>query len=67
VRCIELHTYAPGGSLETACHRDNGSLSLSLLLSESSAFDGGRFITYYNGAPVVHDVGRGDAVLFPSL
>jgi predicted 2-oxoglutarate/Fe(II)-dependent dioxygenase YbiX len=67
VRCIELHTYAPGGGLEAAGHRDNGSaLSLSLLLTDAAAFDGGEFVTYAAGAPVCHDVGRGDAVLFPS-
>mmetsp|Transcript_4181 Transcript_4181/g.4896 ORF Transcript_4181/g.4896 Transcript_4181/m.4896 type:complete len:234 (-) Transcript_4181:227-928(-) len=68
VRCIELHTYAPGGGLLDPKHHDGGSvLSLSVLLSDPLEHHGGRFITYdADGAPVVHELARGDAVLFRS-
>ena len=68
VRCVELHTYGVGGGLTIPDHRDLGSeLSLSALLSDARAFDGGRFVTYdAAGAPVVHELDRGDAVVFAS-
>jgi len=66
VRCIELHSYAAGGGLLNAGHRDNGSsLTLSVLLSEG--FAGGHFVTYTDGMPVVHGgMRRGDGLLFRS-
>ena len=70
MRCIELHTYGAGAGLFLKNHRDNDSaLTLSARLSPAGAFAGGRFVTYdpaRGGAPVAHDLGRGDAVLFPS-
>ena len=68
VRCVEMHRYGVGGSLLIPGHRDIGSaLSLSVLLSDSTSFDGGRFVTYDDaGDPVVHEIGRGDGVLFHS-
>ena len=66
LRCVELHTYAPGGALVAPGHRDNGSvLSMSVLLN--SDFEGGSFVTYTDrGAPIVHSLHAGDAVLFLS-
>jgi len=70
VRCVELHTYTLGGSLLNPGHRDSGStLTISILLSEPSDFEGGEFVTWRGGGrfPVVHDtLCRGDAVLFHS-
>jgi len=70
VRCVELHTYTLGGSLLNPGHRDTGSvLTMSILLSEPSDFEGGEFVTWRDGGrfPVVHDtLCRGDAVLFHS-
>ena len=67
VRCIELHHYAPGGSLLTALHRDNGSaLTMSVLLSDPARSAGGVFNTYMDGLPITHPMGQGDAILFAS-
>ena len=67
VRCIELHTIVAGGGLIDPTHRDSGStLTLAALLSEPSDKVGGDFVAYNNGAPVVHALARGDAVLFMS-
>jgi len=67
VRCIELHTYAPGGGLVAPGHRDHGSvLSMSVLLTDPADVDGGDFITYAEGSPIVHKLRRGDAILFLS-
>ncbi|KAH8045044.1 hypothetical protein JL720_16840 [Aureococcus anophagefferens] len=65
VRCIEHHTYGAGSGLLMANHRDNDScLTVSALLSDGHG--GGRFVTYRDGRPQPHDLGAGDAVLFPS-
>ena len=67
VRCVELHTYSPGGSLLNPGHRDRCSvLTMSILLTEPAA--GGEFVTWRNGGltPVVHPLSRGSAVLFHS-
>jgi len=67
VRCVELHSYAKGGSLLDAGHKDNGSkLTLSVQLSEASAFSGGQFVTWDEGRPVLHSLQAGDAVLINS-
>jgi hypothetical protein len=74
VRCIELHTYACGGGLIDANHRDDGStLTMSVLLSDPREMDGGRFITYDGPRepheppqPLQHELQRGDAILFQS-
>lgn len=69
VRCVELHQYSRGGGLLEAAHRDNGSvLTLSVLLSAPGReHAGGEFVTYAEGAPVLHAAqGRGDALLFHS-
>ena len=66
LRCIELHTYCAGGALVAPGHRDNGSV-LSMAVVLTSEFAGGSFVTYAtNGAPIVHDLSRGDAILFLS-
>ena len=68
LRCAELHTYGVGGGLMERDHKDSGSsLTMSLLLSDTAAFEGGRFLTYdAGGAPVEHDVQCGDGILFRS-
>ena len=67
VRCIELHTYRTGAGLMDRDHKDSGSaLSMSVMLSEASAFDGGTFLTWERDTPVPHPVERGDGVLFRS-
>ena len=67
VRCIELHAYAPGGALLEAGHTDNGSMrTLIVQLSDASAFEGGRFVTWHEGAAVKHELQAGDALLIHS-
>ena len=67
VRCIELHTYDVGGGLFDPGHRDCGSaLTMSVLLSTPKDCDGGSFVTWCEGQPVVHELECGDAVLFRS-
>ena len=41
-------------------------LTLSVLLSEPTEMIGGEFVTWSEGQPVVHQLARGDAVLFRS-
>jgi hypothetical protein len=66
VRCCELHTYAPGGSLLDPTHTDDGSeLTLSVLLVAPEA--GGELATWSaEGALVTHPLAVGDALLFHS-
>ena len=60
-------TDAVGGGLTTPEHRDNGSkLTMSVLLSHAHELSGGEFVTYAAGRPVVHELARGDALLFHS-
>lgn len=79
VRVIELHSYTPGDGLMIDGHRDQGSLlTMSVLLSDPSDFEGGTFATCAKGTPadshtegmprehVLHPVQRGDAILFHS-
>ncbi|KAL1511145.1 hypothetical protein AB1Y20_005963 [Prymnesium parvum] len=67
VRCIEFHTYAEGGGLIEPDHRDNGSvLTMSALVSNPRDTSGGHFVTFSFGQPVVHELSRGDALLFSS-
>lgn len=67
VRCIEYHTYWPGGCLLDPDHIDAGStLTLSALLSDPSTLDGGQFLTFSAGAPVAHELECGDAIVFYS-
>ena len=68
LRCVEVHSYSVGGALATCGHFDAGScVTLSVLLSESTACAGGAFVTWSGtGAPVEHPVERGDALLFAS-
>ena len=42
---------------------------MSVMLSDPHEAEnaGGQFVTWADGLPVVHDVGKGDAVLFHSL
>ena len=63
------HSYAVGGGLFEPGHRDCGSvLSMSVLLSDPVAdgVNGGEFVTWADGEPVVHAMRGGDAVLFHS-
>lgn len=67
VRCVEFHAYTVGAALMDPGHRDRGStISMSVLLSDPTKHDGGRFVTWEGAAPVVHELGIGDAILFPS-
>lgn len=67
VRTIELHHYSTGGGLLTPGHRDCGSdLTISILLSCPESTSGGDFVTYTDGVPKAHKMGRGDAILFKS-
>jgi hypothetical protein len=67
VRTIELHHYSAGGGLLTPGHRDTGSdLTISVLLSDPVDVSGGDFVTYDEGVPSAHKMGRGDAILFNS-
>ena len=68
LRCAELHTYTVGAGLTDRNHRDSGSaLSMSVMLSDPSSFDGGAFTTWTpEGSPVHHLVDTGAAVLFRS-
>ena len=67
VRCIEYHSYWPGGCLLDPDHIDAGStLTLSALLSDPSTLDGGQFLTFSAGAPVAHELECGDAIVFYS-
>jgi hypothetical protein len=68
VRCVEFHTYHVGGGLMTEGHKDHGSmLSMSILLSDAEAVEGGRLMTWHCGVAHRHVMQRGDALLFPSL
>jgi predicted 2-oxoglutarate/Fe(II)-dependent dioxygenase YbiX len=67
IRCVELHAYSVGGALVTPGHRDNGSKrTLIVQLSEAGAFDGGRFVTWNEGAAVPHEMAAGDGLLIDS-
>ena len=49
-------------------HKDHGSvLTMSILLSHRHAVGGGELMTWHEGAPIVHAMERGDALIFPSL
>lgn len=66
-RCIELHAYAPGGALPDPGHRDNGSKrTLIVQLSKATDFDGGQFVTWHEGEPVLHEMQLGDGLLIHS-
>ena len=63
--CVEDDADGAGSGLLRGNHRDNDScLTVSALLSDGHG--GGRFVTYRDGRPQPHDLGAGDAVLFPS-
>jgi hypothetical protein len=71
VRCIELHTYTPGGGLTDLGHNDQGSeLTFSVALSPPG--DGGRFTTTawsaerQCGVVSEHELAVGDAIVFAS-
>jgi hypothetical protein len=68
VRCVELHHYSVGAGLMDAGHVDSGSsLTMSVMLTEPTSLQGGEFVTWDgNGAPVLHRLGQGDAILFRS-
>jgi len=67
VRCIELHSYATGGGLLTPGHRDVGSvITIAVLLSDENDLEGGQFVTFSEGLPVVHEMKQGDALVFQS-
>ena len=69
VRCVEMHLYQEGGGLTTSGHYDQGSiLTFSVQLSPPGPREsGGRFSTSdASGVESVHELGRGDAILFRS-
>jgi len=69
LRCVELHTVEPGGSLPHPEHIDLGSLwTLDIMLSDPGQdFKGGQFCTLEaDGCLRRHEFGRGDAVTFVS-
>lgn len=69
VRCIEFHDYRAGGGLQDPGHIDVGStLTLSVQLSTPGPPEhGGRFTTTdASGHVTVHELARGDAVVFCS-
>ena len=69
VRCIELHLYKAGGGLTDTGHYDQGSvLTLSVQLSPPGPNkNGGRFSTTdAYGVETVHELARGDAIIFCS-
>ena len=66
IRCVEHHKYSAGGGLTDKGHCDAGStITLSALLSDHC--EGGRFSTTdERGVVTVHDLRRGDGLLFCS-
>ena len=68
VRCVELHSYIPGGGLMDSDHRDSGSsLTMSVALTDPATLSGGEFLTYNcNHEAVTHRLERGSAILFRS-
>ena len=76
VRVVELHSYTRGDGLMVEGHRDQGSIvTMSILLSETSGFEGGSFTTCKRGGMaahgdggthVTHRVACGDAIVFHS-
>jgi predicted 2-oxoglutarate/Fe(II)-dependent dioxygenase YbiX len=67
-RCVEYHRVAPGGSLPQVDHHDAGSfITLDVMLSDSSDFEGGSFRTLEaDGEMKQYDFEAGDALLFVS-
>ena len=64
MRSAELHYYAAGGSVADPSHRDQGSLlTLSVLLSEPSEYEGGVLTT---AGERRHELARGDGLCFVS-
>ena len=64
---LGVAAYRCGGALLDPDHRDDGStLTLSVLLTDPGELEGGVFLTWRDGAPVYHELGRGDGVLFDS-
>ena len=69
VRCVEFHKYTAGGGLTDTGHIDIGSaLTMSVQLSQPGPVErGGRFTTTdADGIVTVHELARGDAVIFCS-
>lgn len=68
VRCAEFHSYAESGGLLDENHRDLGStLTMSVLLSDEQAQEGGDFVTWdKENQRVAWPMQRGDAILFHS-
>ena len=76
LRCVELHTVGPGGSLPERTHYDHGSLiTVDILLSNVSSdggakdFEGGDFCTLERGGELTHHTSferGGDALVFVS-
>lgn len=68
VRTCEFHLYRVGGGLLDPDHADLGStLTMSVLLSDPDAAEGGVFTTFdRKGVRVEHKLGRGDAIVFDS-
>jgi hypothetical protein len=67
-RCVEFHTVKPPGALPSEDHFDQGSfLTIDVMLSHSSDFEGGQFKTKESdGTFASHSFDRGDALCFVS-
>lgn len=67
-RCVEYHIVSASGSLPFEGHHDAGSMvTLDVLLSAASEFDGGAFVTTEaDGSKIAHTFEQGDALVFVS-
>ena len=68
LRCAEYHTVTPPGNLAFERHYDHGSLvTIDIMLSDATAFDGGAFATSEPGDYLLeHPFEKGDLLLFLS-
>ena len=68
LRCAEYHTVTPPGNLAFERHYDHGSLiTIDIMLSDATAFEGGAFETSEPGDYLLqHPFEKGDLLLFLS-
>ncbi len=68
LRCAEYHTVTPPGNLAFERHYDHGSLiTIDIMLSDATAFEGGAFETSEPGDYMLqHPFEKGDLLLFLS-
>ena len=66
LRCAEYHTVTPPGNLAFERHYDHGSLiTIDIMLSDATAFDGGAFATSEPGDYLLqHPFEKGDLLLW---